>query len=334
MIKEEKKIILTGITPSGTLHLGNYIGAIQPTINLAKEKNTETYCLIADCHSLIKLSDAKCRKQYIKEIAAMWMSLEEQSNKLIICKQSDIPEIAELNWIINTVTPKGLINRSHAYKNIVDVNDKNGKGNNNKPITMGLFNYPMLMAADIISFDADIIPTGKDQLQHIEITCNIINKLNSIYNTLIKYPKASKNNIQTIIGLDGKKMSKSYKNTIPLFTTEQKLLNAIMKINTNSQKPNEAKCTKNCIIFNLFKHFSSKEEVLKLSEQYEEGISWKCAKQLLFKKIQETFTEKRQTYLQFLSDEHAITQRLTLDAQKAREISKKVLKKVKEKVGI
>ena len=220
-----KKIILTGITPSGIPHLGNYLGAIKPSITLSKDPNSISRYFISDYHSLVKLWDAKERKNFTYEIAASWIACGLDLNNVLFYKQSDVPEIMELNWILTSVTSKGLLNRSHAYKSFVESNINNNEKDHDKGITMGLFNYPILMAADILALEAEIIPVGKDQIQHIEIARDIANRFNHIYKSkILVTPKAYVNANNSIIpGLDGRKMSKSYGNTIPLFSTETQL---------------------------------------------------------------------------------------------------------------
>lgn len=250
-----KKIVLTGITPSGTPHLGNYIGAIKPAIEMSQSNEYNCMYFIADQHSLIKLWDKKLRQQYIYEIASSWLALGLDPTKASFYRQSDIPEIMELTWIISTTTAKGLLNRAHAYKALVDQNIQEENADPDKGITMGLFNYPILMAADIIMFDANLVPVGKDQIQHIEIARDIANRFNHIYkNQILKAPQAlTSEDSQTILGLDGRKMSKSYDNTIPIFSTKKKLRKQVMKIITNSQTPEEKKIQRTVLYLQYIK---------------------------------------------------------------------------------
>ncbi|WP_116964556.1 tryptophan--tRNA ligase [Fastidiosibacter lacustris] len=332
----DRKIVLTGITPSGTPHMGNYIGAIKPALEMAKNPDFNAYFFIADYHSLIKLWDKKLREQYIYQIAATWLALGLDPEKVMFYRQSDIPEIMELNWILTSVTAKGLLNRAHAYKAAVDRNIADGEKDNDAGITMGLFNYPMLMAADIIMFNADLVPVGKDQIQHIEIARDIANRFNHIYKcNLLKAPEAMfDESTQTIPGLDGRKMSKSYNNTIPLFATTKQLRKLVMKVITNSQLPEEPKSTENCTIFSLYRHFATEAEIVVLAKRYHEGISWGEAKQLLFEKMDEVLTPMREKYEYLLANKKIIDEHLKLGAQKARLQAKALLNKLKQQSGL
>ncbi|MFZ9036331.1 MAG: tryptophan--tRNA ligase [Francisellaceae bacterium] len=331
-----KKIILTGITPSGAPHIGNYIGAIKPALSMAHKPENSCYYFIADYHSLIKLWDAKLRQQYIYEIAATWLALGLDPDRVVFYRQSDVPEIMELNWILTSVTAKGLLNRAHAYKAAVDANLAEGSKDQDFGITMGLFNYPMLMAADIIMFDADLVPVGKDQIQHIEITRDIANRLNHVYdNNLVKAPAALVDErIQTIPGLDGRKMSKSYNNTIPLFAPAKKLRKLIMKIVTNSQAPDEPKSTENCTLFSLYQQFAGDEEVNALAKRYKQGIGWGEAKQLLFEKMDAELTPYREKYEYLMANPSMIDEYLQKGAAKARQQAKIKLQTIKKVIGM
>ena len=331
-----QKTLLTGITPSGTPHLGNYIGAIKPALEMAKNPEFKAYFFIADYHSLIKLWDPGLRQQYIYEIAATWLALGLNPEKVIFYRQSDIPEILEINWILTAVTAKGLLNRAHAYKAMTDNNQLHNKKDLDQGITMGLFNYPMLMAADIIAFNADLVPVGKDQIQHIEIARDIVNRFNHIYHTqLLNTPKALVDkNSQTIPGLDGQKMSKSYNNTIPLFSSSKQLRKLIMKIVTNSQLPTEPKSTENCIIFSLYQQFATQAEVMEFAEHYQQGIGWGEAKNILCEKIDKVLTPARQKYEDLIAHPKIIDAHLKSGANKARQSARKLLKEIKTVIGI
>ena len=331
-----RKIILTGITPSGAPHVGNYIGAIKPALEMAKNPQIKSCFFIADYHSLIKLWDPKSRQEYIYDIAATWLSLGLDPEKTIFYRQSDITEILELYWILTSVTAKGLLNRTHAYKAILDYNRVNNKKNFDQGVTMGLFNYPILMAADMIAFNTDLVPVGKDQIQHVEIARDIANRFNNIYCTqLLKAPKVLVDHkTQTIPGIDGRKMSKSYNNTIPLFAESKKLRKLIMKIVTNSQPSNEAKLIQNCTIFSLYQHFSTQNEIIKFEKYYKQGICWKEAKSILFEKMDKVLKPARQRYKELIAKPKIIDRHLKLGAEKARESIKRLLKKIKETVGI
>ena len=332
-----QKIILTGVTPSGTLHLGNYIGAIKPAIDMAKNEDFKCLYFIADQHSLIKLWDKKLRQQYIYEIASSWLALGLDPAKAAFYRQSDIPEIMELTWIISTTTAKGLLNRAHAYKALVDQNLQEENVDPDKGITMGLFNYPVLMAADILMFDADLVPVGKDQIQHIEIARDIANRFNHIYKKpALKAPQALTNeDSQTILGLDGRKMSKSYDNTIPIFSTKKKLRKQIMKIITNSQLPEEKKDPDNCTVFSIYNSIATDVEIASLRDKYlTGGLGWGDAKQILFEKVNEYLTEARQKYEYYINNPKIVDDILSQGAAKVRPSTINKLKEIKDIIGM
>lgn len=334
--KAHKKIVLTGITPSGTPHIGNFIGAIKPALEMAKNPEFSAYFFIADYHSLIKLWDSELRQKYIYEIAATWLALGLNPKNAMFYRQSDIPEIMELNWILTSIAAKGLLNRAHAYKAAVDVNIIKGEKDAEVGITMGLFNYPMLMAADIIMFNADLVPVGKDQLQHIEIARDIANRLNHIYKcSLLKVPEAMiDKETLTIPGLDGRKMSKSYNNTIQLFAPRKQLKKQVMRIITNSQLPEEPKDPTACTLFSLYKHFANKAEVVALTNLYKQGVGWGEVKQTLFEKMDEILTPMREKYEYLLANKYVIDEHLANGAKKARIEAKKLLYNLKQKIGM
>ena len=233
-----KQKVLTGITTSGTPHLGNLVGAILPAIEASKGNDTSSFLFLADYHSLIKNLDSKLTHESSFEIAACWLACGLDPEKVTFYRQSDIPHIFELSWILGCLTSKGLLNRAHAYKAAISDNELNGAKDVDKGITMGLFNYPILMAADILMFSADIVPVGQDQKQHIEMTRDIALRFNHHYGDLLTPPEASISKLTGVLpGIDGRKMSKSYNNTIPIFSDEDSLKKTIMKIKTNSLEP-------------------------------------------------------------------------------------------------
>lgn len=333
---KDQKVLLTGTTPSGTPHVGNYIGAIKPALEMARQPELKSYFFIADYHSLIKLWEPRLRRKYIYEMAATWLSLGLDINRTVFYRQSDIPEILEVNWILTSVTAKGLLNRSHAYKAILNFNQRCNQKYFDTGVTMGLFNYPMLMAADIITFNADLVPVGKDQIQHIEIARDIVNRFNNIYQTqLLKVPEAVIDDKTLIVkGLDGQKMSKSHNNTIPLFCNSKQLHKLIMSIVTNSQPPAEPKSIKNCIIFSLYQKFADPAEVSEFSKFYQQGISWRDAKFILFEKMDKILSPARQQYEDLLAHPEVIDIHLNLGAEKARMDARKLLTKIKTIIGL
>jgi tryptophanyl-tRNA synthetase len=336
MSNSNKKILLTGITPSGEPHLGNYIGAIRPAIKLSKSSDYISRYFISDYHSLVKLWDANLRNEYTYSIAASWLACGLNPNKVLFYRQSDIPEIMELNWILSTVSAKGLLNRAHAYKSQVDTNTHMTENDPDKGITMGLFNYPVLMAADILAFGANMVPVGKDQIQHIEIARDIANRFNHIYKSKTLTPPEAyiDNNSETILGLDGRKMSKSYGNTIPLFSSEKQLRKAIMRIKTNSLLPGEPKETNNCTVYKLYQSFASKVESENFRPQYEKGIGWGEAKQILYEKINTELSPYRTEYNSLIQDKEKIDLILKDGAKKAREITIPLINRIRADIGI
>lgn len=329
------KTFLTGITSSGVPHLGNYIGAIKPAIEQSQAENSQSLYFIADYHSLVKLQDAALRKQYIYEIAAAWLALGLDPDKTIFYRQSDIPEIAELAWILSTVAGKGLLNRAHAYKDQVAKNIEQ-ELDVDAAITMGLFCYPVLMTADILAFNADVVPVGKDQAQHLEIARDIALRFNHIYGDVFHVPQALIDQSgQTLPGLDGRKMSKSYQNTIPIFMASKQLRKLVMKIKTNGQLPEEPKDPDQCSIFQIYRNIASEQQVEDLRNQYQAGgLGWGEAKQILFECLDHKLTEPRARYDALMSDTAVIDQILAQGAEKARQRSRQVLQQVYQAVGL
>ena len=326
---------LTGITTSGTPHLGNYVGAIRPAVETSKNKDLVSYYFLADYHSLIKNNDPNLRKQSSLEIAAAWIALGLDYNNCVFYRQSDIPEIPELTWILTCLTAKGLMNRAHAYKSCVDQNEDDDNKDPDKGITMGLFSYPVLMAADILMFNARKVPVGKDQIQHLEMTRDIAARFNHIYKKLFILPEVVIDEDSAVLsGLDGRKMSKSYNNYIPLFDTEKHLRKMIMKITTNSLGPDEPKDPDTCTIFSIYKAFATKEQTNDMAQRYRAGIAWGTAKQDLFEYINETLKEPRKRYEELIKNPSDIENILTVGAKKAREFSVPFLKKIRESIGI
>ena len=325
-----KKRILTGITTTGTPHIGNYLGAIKPAINLASDFD-ESFYFLADYHAIIKNSDSNAVGQSVEDIALAWLSCGLDTNKSFFYRQSDVPEILELSWILSCVTAKGLMNRSHAYKSATSMNtDEEDKG-----ITMGLFSYPVLMAADILMFNATHVPVGNDQIQHIEMTRDIAGRFNHIYKKTFELPEAiiqDKNN--TVPGIDGRKMRKSYKNIIPLLSSEKQLKKSILKIVTNSLEPGDPKDTKNCTIHSLYTYFASKDEVDELTNAYKEGIGWGDAKNMLFDVINRDIAPIRNKYETLSSDKTLINDLLSDGASKVRISAKEMISNLRDSIGI
>jgi tryptophanyl-tRNA synthetase len=326
---------LTGITTSGTPHLGNYVGAIRPAVESSKNPALTSYYFLADYHSLIKNHDPKKRKASTLEIAAAWIALGLDYNNCVFYRQSDIPEIPELTWILTCLTAKGLMNRAHAYKAAVQENEEQERKDPDQGVTMGLFSYPILMAADILMFNAAKVPVGKDQVQHLEMTRDIAARFNHTYKELFVLPEVVVDETAAVLsGLDGRKMSKSYNNFIPLFDTEKRLRKMIMKIQTNSLGPDEPKDPDTCTLFSIYRAFATQEQTKDLARRYREGIAWGAMKQELFEYINDILKEPRQRYEELIANPKDIEDILKKGATRAREYSVPFLDKVRKCVGI
>ncbi|MDO4435193.1 MAG: tryptophan--tRNA ligase [Cardiobacteriaceae bacterium] len=329
-----KKRILTGITTTGIPHLGNYVGAIRPAISQSQAQEETSFLFLADFHALIKCYDPKLIQESTLAIAATWLACGLNPEKITFYRQSDIPEIPELAWILQCVTAKGLMNRAHAYKAAVDQNVA-AEQEPDHEISMGLFCYPVLMAADILMFNATHIPVGKDQIQHVEMTKDIAARFNHRYGQQFVLPEAVvEEDTPLLTGLDGRKMSKSYGNTIALFEPEKALRKQVMKIVTNSQEPHEPKNPDESVVFEIYRAFSSPEEQQAMRERYQSGIGWGEAKQALFEKINEELGEARERYHQLIENPKRIEEILQFGAEKARKESRARLEAVRAAVGI
>jgi tryptophanyl-tRNA synthetase len=325
-----KKRILTGITTTGTPHIGNYLGAIKPALELAKEYD-ESFYFLADYHAIIKNSKSTEVTDSVKNVALAWLASGLNPNKSFFYRQSDVPEILELSWVLNCVTAKGLMNRSHAYKAATTLN----KDDEDKGITMGLFSYPILMAADILIFNATHVPVGADQIQHIEMTRDIAGRFNHLYKKTFILPEAIiQSTNETVPGIDGQKMSKSYGNIIPLLSTEKQLKKSIAKIVTNSLEPGDPKDSSNCTVFALYKYFASKPMVDELCDDYKKGISWGDAKNKLFEVVNNEITPIRESYEKLQEDKDFINDLLSDGSNKVRPIAKELLDSIRSSVGI
>jgi tryptophanyl-tRNA synthetase len=328
------KTILTGIKPTGEIHIGNYLGAMKPAIKACLAADGTSYLFIADYHSLTATHDSKVFEEIVYEVAAAWMACGLDTSKTVLYRQSDIPEIFELAWILSCFTPKGFMNRSHAYKAKVAENEENGKKDLDHGVNMGLFMYPVLMTADILAFDADEVPVGEDQLQHLEFCRDIAQKFNHNYGEVLKVPKAvKKDETKSIIGIDGRKMSKSYGNSIPLFAPEKRLRKLIMKIKTDSLPPEAPKNSEDSLALEYFKEFATEIEIEKMLSRYKEGVSWGDVKQNLFEVMNREIAPQRAIYDSLISDRAKIDAILVDGAQKARERSKAVIQRVRQAIG-
>lgn len=329
-----KKISLTGIKATGMPHLGNYIGAIKPAIDMANSGEFKSYYFIADYHSLISVQDPKLLRSYNYEVAAAWLAMGLDPNHITIYKQSDIPEILELHWMISCFTTKGLMNRAHAYKAVVQENETNSRDPDHG-VNIGLFTYPVLMAADIMILNADIVPVGSDQLQHIEIARDIAIAFNNNYGNKLKLPKAFvKEGSKLLPGLDGRKMSKSYGNHIPLFSSEKDLKKLINRITTDSTEPHVPKNPEQSLIFDLYSEFANPTELQALREWYLKGIGWGDAKNELLSVLNKTLAGPRDIYFELIANPSKIDLILEEGAAKVRPLAQKLISDLKYTIGV
>ena len=329
-----KQRILTGITTTGTPHLGNYMGAIRPAIRASEREDAQSFYFLADYHALIKCQDADQVHASTREIAATWLALGLDAERAIFYRQSDIPEITELCWLLTCMTAKGLMNRAHAYKAAVASNQEAGE-DPDYGITMGLYSYPILMAADILMFNAHQVPVGKDQIQHVEMARDIAARFNHHYGEHFVLPEARIEEAGAVLkGLDGRKMSKSYNNTIPLFLSEKKLKKHINKIQTNLLEPGEAKDPDDSTVFDLWQAFASDEQTRQMHQAFAEGIAWGEAKKQLFELINGHLAEARERYNELMDRPDYIEDVLGAGAIRAREHSRPFLEQLRQAVGI
>jgi tryptophanyl-tRNA synthetase len=329
-----KQRVLTGITTSGTPHLGNYVGAIRPAIQASLRDDVQSFYFLADFHALIKCQDPDQVHQSTREIAATWLALGLDTDNAVFYRQSDVPEIPELSWLLTCMSAKGLMNRAHAYKASVDANVANGD-DPDFAINMGLYSYPILMAADILMFNANKVPVGRDQIQHIEMARDIASRFNHHYGEHFVLPEAMvDDDVAVLQGLDGRKMSKSYGNTIPLWLPEKQLKKSINKILTNLLEPGEAKDPDTSPVFQMWQAFATKEQVAEMRQAFVEGIGWGEAKRQLFELINNHIGEAREKYEALIANPTYIEEVLQAGAEKARAYSKPMLEELRTAVGI
>ncbi|MCL1813164.1 MAG: tryptophan--tRNA ligase [Treponema sp.] len=329
-----KKVSLTGIKPTGSLHIGNYFGAIKPALELSKEYDARYF--IADYHALNQVKNPEELERCIREVAAGWLASGLDPEKVIFYRQSSIPEVFELSTMLMAFTSKGLMNRAHAYKAAVQENQDKGI-DPDTGVNIGLFTYPILMAADIILFNSDVVPVGKDQVQHIEMAQDIAQSVNAAYKTdVLKIPQARiTESVAVVPGLDGRKMSKSYDNAIPLFGPEDQLHKLIMKIVTNSQGVAEPKDPDVSQIFLLYKLFASQEEQNSLAARYREGgMGWGEAKEELFRVVNRELSPLRERFNAIMADREGLDNILARGAEKARPIADTTVKRFRKAAGI
>ncbi|MBF5003186.1 tryptophan--tRNA ligase [Diaphorobacter caeni] len=325
---------LTGITPSGTPHLGNYAGMIRPAIKASRDPGVESYYFLADYHALIKAHDPERVHRSTLEIAASWLAAGLDPEHVTFYRQSALPEVTELTWFLTCVTGKGMLNRAHAYKASQDKNTEAGRDIDDG-VTAGLFMYPVLMAADILIFNAHKVPVGRDQIQHIEMARDIASSFNHLYGEHFTLPEAAiEENVATIAGLDGRKMSKSYDNTIPLFTPRDQLKKLVGSIVTDSRAPGEPKEIEGSALFQLYQAFATPEQTESMRRAYADGISWGDAKQALFECIDAEITPMRAHYDDLMAHPDKVEAALRIGEERARAKSHPFVQTLREAVGL
>ena len=326
--------VLTGITTTGTPHLGNYVGAIRPAIAASRDPDVEAYLFLADFHALIKNQNPDQVAESSREIAATWLALGLDPEKAFFYRQSDIPEITELSWVLSCSAAKGLMNRAHAYKAAVQANEEAGD-DPDFGITMGLFSYPILMAADILIFNAHQVPVGRDQIQHVEMARDIAQRFNHHYGKVFTLPEAVVDEQVAILqGLDGRKMSKSYGNTIPLFGTPKQLQKSINKIKTNLLEPGDPRDTNDSAVFQIWCAFADTKERERMRDAFADGIAWGEAKKQLFERINDELAPAREIYERLMANPAEVEGILQTGAVRLRSKSQALLEKVRSAVGL
>ncbi len=328
--------VLTGITPSGTPHLGNYVGAIRPAIAASQASEIESFFFLADLHSLIKAQEPERTQRSTLEIAASWLACGLDPDKVWFYRQSDIPETTELMWFLTVIASKGILNRAHAYKAAVDKN-REEQLDEDAGISAGLFMYPVLMAADILIFKANRVPVGRDQIQHIEMARDFAQRFNHVYGKeYFPLPDVViDEQVATLAGLDGRKMSKSYHNTIPLFAPRAELKKLVFSILTDSRAPGEPKSTEGSALFQMYQAFASAEQTAAFAQAFADGISWGDAKQQLFERIDQELTPLRERYDALMAEPEKIEALLRRRGQQLREqYAIPLLKELRHAVGL
>ncbi len=318
--------VLTGVQSTGTPHLGNLLGAILPAIQMAKEAKEETFLFIADMHSLTQIKDAKTLKENTYSVAATWLACGLDVNSTVFYRQSDVPEVTELSWYLSCFFPFQRLTLAHSFKD---------KSDRLADVNAGLFTYPMLMAADILLYDAEIVPVGKDQLQHIEMTRDVASRFNNIVGETLILPNAKiSEDTKLIPGTDGEKMSKSRNNFINIFLNDKKLRKQIMAIQTDSTPLEEPKNPETDNVFALYKLLASETEIAKMRANYIGGnYGYGHAKQALYELIVEKFATEREKYNHYMNNLHELDEALAIGAEKARKVAAGVLKRVRSKIG-
>ena len=326
--------VLTGITTTGTPHLGNYVGAIRPTVQASRDTGTDGFYFLADYHALIKCGEPARIQRSTLEIAASWIASGLDPDKVTFYRQSDIPEIPELTWLLTCITGKGVLNRAHAYKAAVDKNNAAGH-DTDADVTAGLFMYPVLMGADILMFKAHKVPVGRDQIQHIEMARDMAASFNHLYGEHFVLPEAViEESVALLPGLDGRKMSKSYDNTIPLFAPAAQMRKQIAGIVTDSKAPGEPKATEGSALFQIYQAFASAQESAAMARAYADGIGWGDAKQMLFERIDREIAPMREHYQSLIDHPAQMDKILLAGADKARQLATPFMRELRHAVGL
>lgn len=330
------KRVLTGIKPTGIPHIGNYLGAIRPGLALAARPDYQAFYFIADYHALTSVTDGDEMRQLVHEVAAAWLAFGLDPEKTLFYRQSDVPEIFELAWILACFTSKGWMNKAHAYKAAVAENEARGETDLDAGIYMGLYEYPILMAADIVIFSSDLVPVGRDQVQHIEIARDIAQRVNHVYGEeLLKLPEALvDDNTAVVPGLDGRKMSKSYDNTIPLFLPAKQLRKTVNRIVTDSTPPEVPKDPDTSLVFQIFKAVASPAETEALRARYQAGIGWGEAKAALADVLEAQLAAPRARYEALMADRARIDAMLARGAERARDLASPLMARLRKAIGI
>lgn len=327
--------ILTGVKPTGQPHIGNYLGAIRPALELSAQPGVETWLFIADYHALTSTPEPKKMREMTYEVAAAWLACGLDPERTVFYRQSDIPEILELNWILACFTPKGLMNRAHAYKAKVQENEQAGKSDLDFGVNMGLYGYPVLMAADILMFSAAKVPVGEDQVQHLEIARDIAQKFNRQYGDILKVPGVlTPAKGKNVPGLDGRKMSKSYDNYISLFEEPARMKKLVARIKTDSLPPEAPKPVEGSLLFELYECFAPPAEVEKMRARFAAGVSWGAVKEELFLAMDGVLSGPRARYKELMADRSYIDKLLKEGATRAREKSVPFMKQIRTAMGI
>ena len=327
------EVVLTGIKPTGTLHIGNYVGAIKPAVAASTNRDAHSYFFLADYHAIGGDADTVARSTF--EIAASWLALGLDPDRVVFYRQSDVPEILELTWILHSVTAKGLMNRAHAYKAAVAENEATPGRDPDQAIMMNLYSYPVLMAADILMFKAAKVPVGRDQKQHVEMARDIAQRFNHHFGETFVLPDAViGEHVATLPGLDGRKMSKSYGNVIPLFAGEKELRKLVMKIKTNSLEPGQQKDPNDSTLYDVYRAFATDTETAAVRARYAEGIGWGDMKQLLYERINVELAPARAEYERLMAAPREVEELLQRGAEKARAVSRPFLAEIRERIGI